>query len=84
MSKEKEPANLLIVEALAAAMITRKPPKGVIFHSDRGCQYTSGEFADFCAVNGVVRSMGRRATCYDNAVAESFFASQDTPVTPWF
>jgi transposase InsO family protein len=65
----------LIIEALAAALLTRKPPAGVIFHSDRGCQYTSKEFTDFCAVNGVRRSMGRRATCFDNAVAESFFAT---------
>ena len=47
----------------------------MIFHSDRGCQYTSREFANFCAHNGVTRSMGRRATCLDNAVAESFFAT---------
>lgn len=65
----------LIIEALAAALVTRRPPVGVIFHSDRGCQYTSKEFADFCAINGVRRSMGRCATCYDNAVAESFFAT---------
>ena len=65
----------LIIEALAAALLTRRPPDGVIFHSDRGCQYTSKEFADFCVINGVRRSMGRRATCYDNAVAESFFAT---------
>jgi putative transposase len=65
----------LIIEALAAAIVTRKPPSGVIFHSDRGCQYTSREFADFCAENGVARSMGRRATCFDNAVSESFFAT---------
>jgi transposase InsO family protein len=65
----------LIIEALAAALVTRRPPARVIFHSDRGCQYTSKEFADFCAINGVRRSMGRRATCYDNAVAESFFAT---------
>ena len=65
----------LIIEALAAALLTRRPPAGVIFHSDRGCQYTSKEFADFCTTNGVRRSMGRRATCYDNAVAESFFAT---------
>jgi hypothetical protein len=38
-------------------------------------QYTSNQFADFCAINGVRRSMGRRATCYDNAVSESFFAT---------
>lgn len=55
----------LIIEALAAALLTRQPPKGVIFHSDRGCQYTSQEFADFCAANGVRRSMGRRATCFE-------------------
>jgi putative transposase len=59
----------LIIEDLAAALLTRKPPHGVIFHSDRGCQYTSKEFANFCAINGVRRSMGRRATCYDNAVS---------------
>jgi transposase InsO family protein len=69
------PRTSLIIEALAAALITRRPPAGVIFHSDRGCQYTSKEFADFCALNGVVRSMGRKATCFDNAVAESFFAT---------
>lgn len=65
----------LIIEALTAALVTRKPPAGVIFHSDRGCQCTSAEFADFRAVNGVRRSMGRRATCYDNAVSGSFFAT---------
>ena len=65
----------LIIDALANAIAARKPPAGVIFHSDRGCQYTSGEFAAFCATNGVRRSMGRRATCYDNAVSESFFAT---------
>ncbi|MGH3530087.1 MAG: IS3 family transposase [Pseudonocardiaceae bacterium] len=76
----------LITEALAAALVTRRPPAGVIFHSDRGCQYTSKEFADFCTSNGVVRSMGRRATCYDNAVAESFFATYKKELVhtrPW-
>ena len=65
----------LITEALAAALLIRTPPTSVIFHSDRGCQYTSKEFADFCTINGVRRSMGRRATCFDNAVSESFFAT---------
>jgi putative transposase len=76
----------LIIKALHSALITRKPPNGVIFHSDRGCQYTSKEFADFCAINGVRRSMGRRATCYDNAVAESFFATYKKElihIRPW-
>lgn len=65
----------LIIEALTAALVTRRPAQGVIFHSDRGCQYTSREFAEFCSESGVVRSMGRRGTCFDNAVAESFFAT---------
>jgi len=65
----------LVIEALTAALVTRKPAEDVIFHSDRGCQYTSQEFADFCAENGVRRSMGRTATCYDHAVSESFFAT---------
>jgi putative transposase len=65
----------LVTDALATAIVTRRPPAGVIFHSDRGCQYTSKEFADFCTNNGVRRSMGRRATCFDNAVSESFFAT---------
>jgi transposase InsO family protein len=76
----------LIIEALAAALLTRRPPAGVIFHSDRGCQYTSKEFADFCAINGVRRSMGRRATCFDNAVSESFFATYKKElihIRPW-
>jgi transposase InsO family protein len=65
----------LIIEALAAALLTRTPPHGVIFPSDRGCQHTTKKFADFCAINGVRRSMGRRATYYDNTVSESFFAT---------
>ncbi len=63
------------IDALAAALLTRNPPPGGNCHSERGCQYTSKAFADFCAINGVRRSMGRRATCYDNAVSESFFAT---------
>lgn len=43
-----------------------------IFHSDRGCQYTSGEFAAFTDALGVRRSLGRTGICYDNAWAESF------------
>jgi putative transposase len=76
----------LIIEALAAALLTCRPPAGVIFPSDRGCQYTSKGFTDFCIVNGVRRSMGRRATCYDNAVAESFFATHKKELIhtrPW-
>jgi putative transposase len=65
----------LIVDALRMAIIHRDPPPGVIFHSDRGAQYTSTEFRDFCRDNGVRPSVGRTGICYDNAVAESFFAT---------
>lgn len=65
----------LVIEALQMAITHRRPKAGVIFASDRGAQYTSGEFARFCKKNKVRRSMGRVATCFDNAVAESFFAT---------
>ncbi|MGQ0773149.1 MAG: IS3 family transposase [Pseudonocardiales bacterium] len=65
----------LIIEALATALLTPKPPNGVIFHSDHSRPYTSNQFTAFCAINGVGRSIGHRATCYDNAVSESFFTT---------
>jgi putative transposase len=47
----------------------------VIFHSDRGCQYTSGEYRDLCGNLNVVQSMGAVGTCFDNSPSEAFFAS---------
>ena len=65
----------LVEDALAAAFANRAPARGVVFHSDRGCQYTSRDFADLARANGVVLSVGRKGECWDNAVAESFFAT---------
>ena len=65
----------LVEDALSMAFSTRRPEKGVIFHSDRGCQYTSKDFAELARNNGVVLSVGRKGECWDNAVAESFFAT---------
>lgn len=65
----------LVTDALSMAITHRKPSPRVIFHSDRGTQYTSKEFADFCRDNNIRRSLGRTGICYDNAVAESFFAT---------
>jgi putative transposase len=65
----------LVIAALDMAIIARKPPQGVIFHSDRGCQYTSSPFDDFCKEKKIRRSLGRTGVCYDNAVSESFFAT---------
>jgi transposase InsO family protein len=65
----------LVGDALTMAFANRAPQEGVIFHSDRGCQYTSTDFADLARSNGVVLSVGRKGECWDNAVAESFFAT---------
>ncbi len=65
----------LVTDALTMALEHRRPKGRVIYHSDRGTQYTSKEFARFCKKNKIRRSLGRTGICYDNAVAESFFAS---------
>jgi putative transposase len=64
----------LIVQALQMA-VTQRQPSGVIFHSDRGCQYTSYAFGKRCREAGIMPSMGSVGDAYDNAMAESFFAS---------
>jgi putative transposase len=62
----------LITDALKMAARKIKIRPGItIFHSDRGCQYTSQEFANFTDGLGILRSLGRTGTCYDNAWAES-------------
>ena len=50
----------------------------VTFHSDRGTQYTSDEFQNWCGSNGVTQSMGKVGVCWDNAVAENFFSHLKT------
>ena len=65
----------LISDALANAVAARDPAPGVVFHSDRGCQYTSGQFAALAGDCQVVLSLGHTGQCWDNALAESFFAS---------
>lgn len=68
----------LIAEALNNAVAQRRPEPGVIFHSDRGCQYTSAQFGALADEHGVRLSVGRQGQCWDNAVAESFFATIKT------
>jgi putative transposase len=65
----------LVTAALDMAIARRNPPAGVIFHSDRGAQYTSSDFAKYCKEHNIRRSLGRTGICYDNAVSESTFAS---------
>mgnify|MGYP000284655872 CR=1 FL=1 len=64
----------LVTEALNMALMTRRP-QSVIHHSDQGSQYTSIEFGNRCRLMGVRPSMGTVGDAYDNAMAESFFAT---------
>lgn len=68
----------LVMEALAMALRLRRPAPGLVFHSDRGSQYTSALFRQLLAAWGVVQSLSRPRQCWDNAVAESFFATLKT------
>ena len=65
----------LALDALARATSTRTPSVGLIHHSDRGSVYASGDYRDALDDLGAVRSMSRKGDCWDNAVAESFFAT---------
>jgi transposase InsO family protein len=76
----------LVDEALTDALVRRRPASGLVFHSDRGCQYTSAQHARLAAAHSVRLSVGRRGQCWDNAVAESFFATIKTELIhrkPW-
>jgi len=64
----------LILDALKSAYQSRKPPKGLIHHSDRGTQYASNVYRDQLVEYGMEASMSRTGNCYDNACAESFFS----------
>lgn len=72
----------LVEDALRQAVARRRPPVGpeggVIFHADRGCQYTSAQFATAATDLDVRLSHGRKGQCWDNAVGESFFATIKT------
>jgi transposase InsO family protein len=65
----------LTLDALSAALNNRNVRPGLVHHSDRGSQYASQEYQERLTANGIVCSMSRRGDCWDNAVAESFFAT---------
>ncbi len=65
----------LVSDALRMAIAARGPAPGLVFHSDRGTQYTSKEFTDLLAEHQMIQSLSRPRQCWDNAVAESFFSS---------
>ena len=65
----------LPMAALQMAIQRRRPEVGLMHHSDRGCQYTSFDYRSALARHGITVSMSRTGNCWDNAVAESFFAT---------
>jgi transposase InsO family protein len=76
----------LACDALTNAIAARDPAPGVIFHADRGCQYTSSDYALLAGDLEVRLSTGRTGQCWDNALAESFFASlkgECLDLQPW-
>jgi putative transposase len=74
-SLENHMRTELVLKALEMARGHRNIPPGLIFHSDRGVQYASNEFREKLAEHGIIQSMSRKGDCWDNAVAESFFAT---------
>jgi len=71
----------LVRRALQMAIVTRRPPPGLIHHTDRGAIYTAEEYRKLLAAHGLAASMGRTGDCYDNAVAESFFSTVKNELT---
>jgi putative transposase len=68
----------LVIDALQMAIARRKPSPGLVHHSDRGVQYTSVSFGKRLEDGGLLPSMGRVGSAYDNALAESFVATLKT------
>jgi len=68
----------LVLAALFRALEQRRPPAGLLHHSDRGSQYVDHDYVGTLADHAIERSMSRPGNCYDNAFAESFFSSFKT------
>ena len=68
----------LCLRALEMAIQSRRPPPGLIHHSDRGSQYASAEYRRLLTTHGLVCSMSRKGDCWDNAVAESLWSTIKT------
>jgi transposase InsO family protein len=71
----------IVIKAFEEAVTVRRPPRGLIFHSDRGVQYASHRFQGQLKRHGAISSMSRKGNCLDNAVAESFFHTLKTELS---
>ena len=73
----------LVCDALKMAIWQRQPEAGLIYHSDRGAQYASHAFRQFLQTHSFQGSMSLRGNCWDNSVAESFFARLKQERVQW-
>ncbi len=76
----------LALDARTMALTARRPGAGLIHHTDRGCQYTAAAYQEALAALGLTASMSRSGDCYDNAMAERFFATLKAELvgaSPW-
>jgi transposase InsO family protein len=73
----------LVIKALMMAIIHRKPEAGIIFHSDRGSQYTSYSVRELLKIYQMTQSMSSSGNCYDNAITESFFHTLKIELIFW-
>lgn len=68
----------MVIRALSRAIGRRRPPEGLLIHSDRGVQYCCEKFREVVTQHEFVQSMSRKGNCWDNAVSESFIRSLKT------
>lgn len=73
----------LVIKALLMAILHRNPEQGIIFHSDRGSQYTSSSVRGILKSHKITQSMSSTGNCYDNAITESFFHTLKTELIYW-
>lgn len=74
-SMDRSMTSEIVLKALRMAVVNRRPMSGVIFHSDRGSQYTSSMVRNMLSQYGFRQSMSGKGNCYDNAITETFFAT---------
>ncbi len=77
-SMDKGLGTELAVRAVRMALLVRRPLRGLVLHTDRGVQYCAKAFRRLAEERGIVQSMSRKGDCWDNACAETFFASLKT------
>jgi len=72
---DRQMSQSLVIRALMMALALRKPPRGLMHHSDRGSQYASKAYRELLRQHGMVCSMSRKGNCWDNSPMERFFRS---------